>query len=298
MIDRAKFFEFAKRAPLGSKLTQQQVDGLEAIIAYWEEHTPAGLDDRALAYVLATAQHETGARFEPVRETNAKTDAQARKSAYILSKEYGKPDPETGFVYYGRGLVQLTWKENYAKAGKLVGEDLVGDPDLALDDAIAVKVLVEGMVKGLFTGRKLAQYFAKGARGNTDDPEGARAIINGTDKKALIAGYQNSFLVALNAARVEAKVVAKQIADPSIPNPEPKPVPVDKPNLVKDKITVGGAITAAGGVAGLGSLGKGLLENLNNPWAFAAFGLVFVTLVVGSVLVWSGRLSIARKGGV
>ena len=29
---------------------------------------------------------------------------------------YGQPDPETGQTYYGRGFVQLTWRDNYARA--------------------------------------------------------------------------------------------------------------------------------------------------------------------------------------
>jgi predicted chitinase len=50
--------------------------------------------------------------------------------------------------YYGRGFVQLTWKENYAALGKLTGYDLVNDPSLMVgttDQAMEVcaKVAVE-----------------------------------------------------------------------------------------------------------------------------------------------------------
>lgn len=50
--------------------------------------------------------------------------------------------------YYGRGFIQLTWKENYDVLGKKTGYDLVNNPDLMVgtsDDTMAVcaKVAVE-----------------------------------------------------------------------------------------------------------------------------------------------------------
>lgn len=47
-----------------------------------------------------------------------------------------------GFKYRGRGLIQLTGKDNYAKYGKLLGVDLVNNPDLANDPKIAKDIAV------------------------------------------------------------------------------------------------------------------------------------------------------------
>jgi predicted chitinase len=49
---------------------------------------------------------------------------------------------DEGYKYRGRGLIQLTGKDNYAKFGQLIGVDLVKNPDLANDPEIAQKIAV------------------------------------------------------------------------------------------------------------------------------------------------------------
>ena len=49
---------------------------------------------------------------------------------------------DEGFKYRGRGLIQLTGKDNYAKYSKLLGIDLVKNPDLANDPKIAKDIAV------------------------------------------------------------------------------------------------------------------------------------------------------------
>jgi predicted chitinase len=98
------------------------------------------------------------------------------------------------YPFYGRGYVQLTWDYNYAKMAALTGADLVGHPDLALDPKIAALIMFEGMTGGLFTGRKLADYFSD----HRDDPVGARFIINGQDCANEIAGHHADFLAGLS----------------------------------------------------------------------------------------------------
>jgi predicted chitinase len=102
-------------------------------------------------------------------------------------------------IYYGRGYVQLTWYENYEKMGRLLGVDLLNNPELAMSPPIAIKIMIEGMTKGDsnlgdFTGKSLEMYFNEKA----NDPKNARRIINGMDKAALIAGYHYKFLKALS----------------------------------------------------------------------------------------------------
>ena len=43
--------------------------------------------------------------------------------------------------FYGRGLVQTTWEENYQKLGQALGLDLVGNPDQLLDPKTSARAL-------------------------------------------------------------------------------------------------------------------------------------------------------------
>lgn len=197
MINRTLFFN-GVRARFGA-LAQSQVDGFNAVMAEWERRRLTDL--RWLAYILATTWWETARTMQPIRE-------------YGLGKgrAYGVSDPVTGQAYYGRGYVQLTWKANYSTLGMRLGVDLVHKPDLALDDRIAAQIMFEGMIDGLFTGKKLSTYF-DGAR---IDWVGARRIINGTDKAQTIAGLARDVYAVLLVAQQPA-------AAPPSPPPPLKP---------------------------------------------------------------------------
>lgn len=130
-------------------------------------------DVRKLAYILATARHES--RFKPIREYRAKA---SQTTLYNLQNRYWY----TG--YYGRGFVQLTWESNYREMGELLKIDLVNKPDLALDPYFGARILVSGMINGNF-GHRLDRYI-----NNTQkDYWNARRSVNGTDKADLIANY-------------------------------------------------------------------------------------------------------------
>ena len=73
-----------------------------------------------------------------------------------------------------------------------VGVDLVANPDKAMDLEIATKVLVEGMIAGWFTGKKLSML-ADGCYATEGQFKECRVIINGRDKDALIASYAETF---------------------------------------------------------------------------------------------------------
>ena len=203
-LDRKVYFDHVRLDPFGGSMTQQQVDGQNVILSEWEAVSLL-TDLRWLAYALATAKHETASTMWPIEEYN--------KGAGM---KYGVPDPETGQTYYGRGFVQLTWRENYAKATKKLNltarDNLEWNADRALDLKIAADVMFRGMVEGWFRSKdglpeNLPRYF----NDDVDDPYEARGIING-DKDTvpewsggisignLICDYHWAFYEALEAA--------------------------------------------------------------------------------------------------
>ncbi|MGN6352807.1 MAG: hypothetical protein ACTHLB_05425 [Parafilimonas sp.] len=174
MIQRHNFFDKAKL--LFGKYTQPQVDGLNAILDEWEKD-PANTDIRQLAYILATVFHETGKTMQPVKEWGGED--------YLRKKSY--------YPYYGRDLVQTTWKENYEKVKAFSGVDVVAHPELIAQMPLAAQVAIKFMKKGHYTGKKLADYFNE----TKEDAINARRIINGTYKAEIITGYYAVFKAAL-----------------------------------------------------------------------------------------------------
>lgn len=202
MADRKPFFDAVRVKPFGGVMLQTQVDGINVIMDEWQRRKLT--DKRWLAYILATVFHETARTMRPIEEYGRGK-----------GRAYGKADIETGKTYYGRGYVQLTWKDNYAKFAKKYDLDLVWRPDLALQPAIAVRILFDGMIEGTFTGKKLADFFTPTASGW----ENARRIVNGTDKAALIADYARAFYEALG--RLETAIPPP----PDIVPPKPTTAP-------------------------------------------------------------------------
>lgn len=202
-FNEKKFFDKVRSSLFGGSLTQGVVDTLNAIT---EEYFKHGTDLRELAYLYATAYHESfsstkNPEWKPVREGFTQTNQgaiNAVTSIYnrgIISKNYALPDSE-GKSWYGRGLVQITFKDNYLRLGKRIGEDLVTDPDKTLELGVAVKLLVIGSLEGLYTGRKLSDYITP----TSTDFVNARRVINGTDRAELVAGYAEKFYTALTIA--------------------------------------------------------------------------------------------------
>ncbi|MET0746614.1 MAG: glycoside hydrolase family 19 protein [Rhizobium sp.] len=199
-IDRAFFFDHIREKFFPGGLRQSQIDGHAAILDAWEKHH-AGEDDRWLAYLLATAYHESGHTLQPVRETLASSDAQAARileEAWKAGRMRGVHDPywrpdANGDRWFGRGLVQLTFRANYDTLGRAIGVDLVANPSLALTMPVAIAVIFFGMLNGSFTGHRLATYFNP----TTADWVNARKIVNGLDRADAIAGYGKNYHAAL-----------------------------------------------------------------------------------------------------
>lgn len=235
----AAFYDAVRSSLYGGALNNDQVAGIEAIGQAWEQYGDG--DPRKLAYILATAHHETGA-FKYVREIWGPTAAQKK---YEGRKDLGNTVAGDGKKFMGRGFVQLTGRRNYNDWSKRTGLDLVKEPDLVTQPAVAARILVQGSILGTFTGKALAAYIDA----NKADYVQARRVINGTDRAVLIAGYAEQFLSALK----DAPAVA--------PTPKPRPVPVQPlPTAPKSPLAV-----IVGFIIAILSAGYALLKSQGVP---------------------------------
>lgn len=133
-----------------------------------------------IAYILATAYWETAKTMKPVRE------------AFWLSEQWRK-DNLRYYPFYGRGYVQITWRENYEKAGRKLGRNLVDNHDAVMEPEVASEILVRGCMEGWFTGKSIPDYI--------DDEHvdfwNARRVVNGTDRADEIARLAKDYNDAL-----------------------------------------------------------------------------------------------------
>lgn len=117
------------------------------------------------------------------------------------ARQMGNVNPGDGARYCGRGYVQLTWRNNYKKAGMALGIPLETDPDLALQPRVAAAIIVRGMSEGWFTGKKLGDFLGNLSLATPEQFAEARRIVNGSDKADLIAGHAVVFQRALEAGK-------------------------------------------------------------------------------------------------
>lgn len=277
--NQTTFFSYIRRAPFGGRLTQNQIDGINVILEQWEFYKLT--DRRWLANILAQIFHETGGKLQPIRETNASTDAQAksRLEAAWKSGELGSvKTPYWRDGWFGRGFIQLTHKVNYEKLGDELGVDLVSNPARGMDPVISARIAIVGMTRGLFTGKKLSDYF----NDKVDDAEGARRIVNGTDKAKLIAGYHKNFLDAIEAASVPLQETDANHALATADDVKPSA-------SGSVKTLIGSTVVTAATSA---------LVGVNNPWAFGVTALLLLMGGGALYMFGSGRWSVNRIKGI
>ena len=88
--------------------------------------------------MLATVAVETAHTFKPIHEYGS---TKYFEEHYQGRADLGDIHPGDGVKYAGRGFIQTTGELNYARDGKLIGVDLVNNPDKALDPGVAAELL-------------------------------------------------------------------------------------------------------------------------------------------------------------
>ena len=174
------------------KLNQVQVSGLDNLIGYIELDANV-TDIRWAAYMLATVKHECADKFQPITEFGNKAYFDKYNAGTSIGKRLRNTEPGDGYLFRGRGYVQITGRTNYQKMTSVLGlsgdEDLIVHPECTLHPDIAYRVMSYGMLHGTFTGKKLSDFLNDAG----SDYKNARKIINGLDKAETIRGYAKSF---------------------------------------------------------------------------------------------------------
>lgn len=208
-MDRAVFYKAIKNtSAFGKSLSGPQVIGMEALLNAFEGKV---VNPHYAANMLAETHHETAGYMYPIKETVMPThkdkdpDDDTVKARLTKAWKSGKlPWVKKDYWtsgYFGRGMVQITHEANYKKVGDAIGVDLVAKPQLALDPATSAQIVVIGMVNGLFTGKRLADYKFPADLSAASD-KNPRRIINGKDgTDAEVAKTHKVFYDALVAAK-------------------------------------------------------------------------------------------------
>ena len=198
-MDAKAFFDACRAGVMGPTLDNNEVSGATAILDAMK-----GAPLAYCAYALATAWHETAHSLQPVKEFGGTAyytrmyDVNGQRPD--LARRNGNTFPGDGALFCGRGYVQLTWRNNYRRAGEETGYPLEGNPELAMRPAIAAQIMRKGMEDGWFTGKSFASFLPSSGPATLGQFFNARRIINGTDRAATIADYAVKFQDALAGA--------------------------------------------------------------------------------------------------
>lgn len=174
------------------------------------------LNYRSADRLMSVNSKARGAGREQVEAAIAGGPEAVGELLYGGRKDLGNTETGDGYRFRGRGAIGLTGRANYERAGKALGLDLVNNPDLAADPAVAAKV---------------ATWYWKDKKGLSEaakngDVERVRKLVNGGynglgDVKNLSAGYRDkasSGKYALETVTPPAtQIAAAQMSSPALP---------------------------------------------------------------------------------
>lgn len=197
------YFNFGMYKEVFNKgsIDQQFVNSINGLFQVFNEYNNEdGSSPLNVSYMLATSYHETAYTMRAIKEYGSYKYLSKYDTGRLAKALGNTPQADgDGVLYAGRGHVMITGLDNYKKFTKLLGIDLVGNPDLALDSVVSAKILTIGSLRGVFTTRKLSDYIRTGKRLEFIR---ARAVINGSDDATEIAIHAENFLKCLILSKV------------------------------------------------------------------------------------------------
>ena len=168
-------FEFRRKQSAANQATSAR-----AIIQAAQDRQ---LTKAQIAYILATAEHESDS-FNTLEEYSDGNQYDGRASL-------GNTHPGDGVRFKGRGYVQLTGRLNYTRYSQITGLDLIKLPIILMNRAaLSVFVIVDGMMLGVYTRRRLDEF----VNNQKQDFFNARQVVNGHDRADKIAAQADDWL--------------------------------------------------------------------------------------------------------
>ena len=136
-----------------------------------------------LHYSAAGLMRVWPSRFPNLEVANQFAGNAEKIANKVYAGRMGNGDEESGdgWKYHGRGLIQLTGKDNYANCGSSLSVDLLGNPDMLLDPKYAA------LSAGWFWGKKGLNSLADSQDYDTMTKRINGGLIGLDDRKAKIA---------------------------------------------------------------------------------------------------------------
>ena len=130
-----------KAAPVAAKVAP--ITGSKAEQLLMNTAVRSGITGTELAAFMAQMAHESD-NFKSMKEYGGSLDFRKYDPKYApkKAKTLGNKYAGDGNRFKGRGFIQITGRYNYRIAGKAIGIDLVKNPKLAEDPAVAAKIAV------------------------------------------------------------------------------------------------------------------------------------------------------------
>lgn len=178
--DRKIFFDSLRGTALFRRFTTRQVQGIEALL---DECEARDVPLHYTANILANVYRETGGGMYPIKETvfPHHRDKNPSDAEVIRRLDRAWENGQLPWVTvpywrggaFGRGQLQITHDYNYAKFG-------ITNYAAALQLPVSARIAVQGMLEGMFTGKRLSDYTFPRDMDNPPrtDP---RRIVNGID---------------------------------------------------------------------------------------------------------------------
>ncbi len=158
------------------KLSAGGYNGFRTFKTLLENDNRYDFNKEQIAYILATVHHNTKGTFDANSES-ALPDGGDSNASRMASNIRAAG-------YQGRGYLDTQGIQHYENMSQILGVDLVNNPEMAKQPQVAYNILIESLMNGLVTGKKLTDYINPSKRDfynarNTShvDFEGAEDIM-------------------------------------------------------------------------------------------------------------------------